>query len=115
MTKYFDFDLKENYGIQICTSTTRPTAYEGRHIYETNTNKILVCTNATGPVWEEIGGGWVGTATSDLNMSSYNIYGTAGYKIYLNGDGGGTYLKDDASGNMEFHVATGKKIKIVVG
>lgn len=59
MTKYFDFDLKENYGIQICTSGTRPTAYEGRHIYETDTNKTLVCTNVTGPVWEEISGGGV--------------------------------------------------------
>jgi len=211
MTKYIDFDNKENYGVQICTSSTRPTAYEGRHIYETDTNKTLVCTNVVGPVWEEISGGGVGDFLADgtvpmtgnldmdnntiediggllphsdggenigsssllwnlvyservlgnsttslvcdfrgdakhkiwfngitlndleyvtfaehrfmvgdtpaeiLKIDSDELAMVAGKKVTLNGVGGGTYIKDDASGNMELHVATGKSVKIVVG
>lgn len=41
-------------GITMCTSGTRPDAthsFVGLMIYETDTNLIYICTNATGPVW----------------------------------------------------------------
>lgn len=38
-----------------------------------------------------------------------------GSKLSLNGATATTYLIDDASGNMELHVAAGKKVEIVVG
>ena len=43
-----------NTGIRtgVCTSTTRPTApYEGQHIYETDTDKVLVWN---GSAWKQI-------------------------------------------------------------
>lgn len=217
MTKYFDFDNKENYGVQVCTSTTRPTAYDGRPIYETDTNKFLIYNLGT-TTWEEVGGGstdhslltnlawsvaghtidttldmnsnkitelvdptanqeaatkkyvddnagvsvhsslsnlaWsvaghtinadispttnqtihLGSASNAFNtlyvdslsnyttdtqieclknfdMNAHDIYNVDG--LYLN-SGATTYIDDDGSGNMELHVATGKKIKIVV-
>jgi hypothetical protein len=64
-----DFDDKTNLGVQVCTSTTRPTVYEGRVIYETDTNKVLVYDGAA---WSEISG-WTETATSNLDMADYNI------------------------------------------
>ena len=117
MTKYFDFDNKENYGVQVCTSTSKPTAYDGRPIYETDTNKFLIYNGAT---WEEVGGtGWDGStdlipdtdSARDLGAPSY--YFALGYIDQLHFLAG-TYIKD-LSGDMELHVATGKKVKIVVG
>jgi hypothetical protein len=36
----------------VCTSVTRPgTPFEGQAIYETDTDLVYICTNATGPVW----------------------------------------------------------------
>lgn len=64
-----DFDNKTNLGVQVCTSTTRPVAYEGRVIYETDTDKVLVYDGAT---WSKISG-WTGTATSNLDMDGFNI------------------------------------------
>jgi len=227
-----DFDNTSNWGISICTSGARPTAHEGRHIYETDTGKTMRCTNVVGPVWEEVGGGggagdfmadgsvamtgtldfdgnnaanvgtldlndiaantdpditthdsiipsggslynlgsstyafndlyvdrilgsnadddaaldldfrgdgnhrirYNGTAANELEFKTYvrhrfmiqateilnidvdELAMETGMKVGLNGVGGGTYLKDDASGNMELHVATGKTVKIVVG
>ena len=49
-----DFDNYSNWGIAVCTSTTRPTAYDGRPIYETDTNKFLIWDGAA---WTEVGGG----------------------------------------------------------
>lgn len=54
-------------------------------------------------------------STEVLNIDSDEIAMETGKKVGLNSVGGGTYLKDDASGNMELHVATGKSVKIVVG
>ena len=54
-------------------------------------------------------------AAEVLNIDADELAMETGMKVGLNSIGGGTYLKDDASGNMELHVATGKKIKIVVG
>lgn len=43
------------HGTEICTSTTRPASpAKGMQVFETDTNKIMVCSNATGPVWKEI-------------------------------------------------------------
>lgn len=52
-TDWEDFDDLDSFGISICLSTGRPTAHEGRHIYETDTNKTMVYTGAA---WEEISG-----------------------------------------------------------
>ncbi|MCK5223152.1 hypothetical protein KAR04_00145 [Candidatus Calescamantes bacterium] len=52
-TDWEDFDDLDNFGISICLSSTRPTAHEGRHIYEIDTNKTMVYTGAA---WEEISG-----------------------------------------------------------
>jgi hypothetical protein len=42
-------------GHQIVTSTTRPASpIEGQVIYETNTDKAYVCTDAAVPTWTEI-------------------------------------------------------------
>jgi hypothetical protein len=38
----------------VCTSVTRPgTPFEGQAIYETDTDLVWICTNATGPVWKQ--------------------------------------------------------------
>ena len=54
-------------------------------------------------------------ATEILNIDADELAVETGMKVGLNSVGGGTYLKDDASGNMELHVATGKTVKIIVG
>ena len=54
-------------------------------------------------------------ATEILNIDSDELAMETGKKLGLNSVGGGTYIKDDASGNMELHIATGKSVKIVVG
>lgn len=54
-------------------------------------------------------------STEVLNIDSDEIAVETGMKVGLNSVGGGTYIKDDASGNMELHVASGKVVKIVVG
>ena len=53
-TDWEDFDDLDNFGISICLSTGRPTAHEGRHIYETDTNKTM---RYTGAAWVELAGG----------------------------------------------------------
>ncbi|MCK5225146.1 MAG: hypothetical protein KAQ89_00355 [Planctomycetes bacterium] len=52
-TDWEDFDDLDSFGISICLSTGRPTAHEGRHIYETDTNKTMVYTGAA---WVELAG-----------------------------------------------------------
>jgi len=42
-----------NYGVTVCTSTTRPTGYDGRTIYETDTDNMLVYNGAS---WVSAGG-----------------------------------------------------------
>ena len=42
-------------GHQVVTSLTRPAApIEGQVIYETNTDKVYVCTDASIPTWTEV-------------------------------------------------------------
>ena len=53
-SKTRNFDNSYAWDITVCTSGTRPTAYEGRLIYETDTDKVMKCTNPVGPVWVEI-------------------------------------------------------------
>lgn len=53
-TDWEDFDDLDSFGISICLSTGRPTAHEGRHIYETDTNKTM---RYTGAAWVELAGG----------------------------------------------------------
>lgn len=62
-----------NYGVTVCTSTTRPTAFDGRPIYETDTDKFQIYDGAD---WEEIsGGGMSNPATENLVMADYDITG----------------------------------------
>ena len=42
-----------NYGVTVCTSTTRPTAYIGRVIYETDTGKKLAY-NGVSWIWDDL-------------------------------------------------------------
>ena len=86
-----DFDNKTNLGIQVCTSSTRPTTYEGRVIYETDTDLVLVYEGSS---WELIGG-WTGTATSNLDMADYNI---------TNAD----TIQAKSTNSLTFKVSTGK-------
>lgn len=44
-TKAYVDSASSSDGLYICTSDTRPTGTIGRMIYETDTDKILVCTN----------------------------------------------------------------------
>lgn len=187
-----DFDDKSNWGVSVCTSGARPTAYEGRLIYETDTDKVMKCTNAVGPVWAEIGGGiadhsllanlawsvaghtidatidmnnnsitdinelwfnasdpgikfdtgdfiWFDTSQNEIffeiasdnicsvtatglfpdNDDTYYLGSGSGYWKGIYGSDivveAGTYMTGDGAGNMEFHVASGKVVKIVVG
>lgn len=117
-SKTRNFDNAYAWDITICTSGTRPTAYDGRPIYETDTDKFLIYNGSS---WEEVGGGagWDGStdlipdtdSARDLGAPSY--YFALGYIDQLHFLAG-TYIKD-LSGDMELHVATGKKVKIVVG
>jgi len=92
-----DTDNLSNWGVSVCTSGARPTAYEGRLIYETDTDKVMKCTNAVGPVWAEVGagGGMDNPATADLDMDNHNIIGAD--KIIA-----------DAGTDLTFQVAVGQ-------
>ena len=64
-----------NYGVTVCTSTTRPTAFDGRPIYETDTDKFYIYDGA---LWEEIvgtAGTMANPATENLDMADYDIVG----------------------------------------
>ena len=55
-TNVKDFTNRINFGIIVCTSGTRPTAVDGKTIYETDTDKLLIYNGAS---WVEITGGGV--------------------------------------------------------
>ena len=55
-TNVKDFTNRNNFGIIVCTSGTRPNAVDGKAIYETDTDKLLIYNGAT---WAEITGGGV--------------------------------------------------------
>ena len=55
-TNVKDFTNRINFGIIVCTSGTRPNAVDGKTIYETDTDKLLIYNGAT---WAEITGGGV--------------------------------------------------------
>ena len=78
-------------GVTVCTSSTRPSATEGKVIYETDTDLTLVYEGAS---WESFGG-WTGTATSDLDMDDYNI---------TNAD----TVQAKSTNSLTFKVSTGK-------
>ena len=61
-----DFDDKSNWGISVCTSGARPTAYDGRAIYETDTDKFLIYDGAA---WEEISGAGDFKADGSVSMT----------------------------------------------
>ena len=78
-------------GVTVCTSGTRPSATEGKVIYETDTENTLIYN---GTSWEALSG-WVGTATSDLDMADYNI---------TNSD----TIQAKSTNSLTFKVSTGK-------
>lgn len=51
-----NFDkIDSGIGATICTSSTRPIApFEGQFIRETDTGRLYLCTNASGPSWTQI-------------------------------------------------------------
>jgi len=53
-TNVKDFTNRTNFGFIVCTSGTRPTAVDGKAIYETDTDKLLIYNGAA---WAEITGG----------------------------------------------------------
>jgi len=53
-TNVKDFTNRNNFGVIVCTSGTRPTAVDGKAIYETDTNKLLIYNGAS---WIEISSG----------------------------------------------------------
>jgi len=81
-TNWLDYDNALNFGITVCTSGTRPTAVDGRAIYETDTDKFLIYDGAA---WEEIGGSGSGDfyadgsvpMTGNLQMGTNKITGLA--------------------------------------
>jgi hypothetical protein len=65
-----DFDSIDDQLIITCTSSTRPTGVEGRHIYETDTNKRYVYD---GTSWNIDGGsGWVSFTPSFSGLTLGN-------------------------------------------
>jgi hypothetical protein len=67
-----------------CTSATRPTGVEGRHIYETDTDLVYV-HNGTG--WEQVGGtgGWTSFTTQIDQGATTNIAKTVDYSKWTRG------------------------------
>lgn len=53
-TNVKDFTNRNNFGVVVCTSGTRPTAVNGKAIYETDTDLFLIYDGAA---WQQVGGG----------------------------------------------------------
>lgn len=63
-TNVKDFTNRINFGIIVCTSGTRPTAVDGKAIYETDTDKFLVYDGAS---WVDMSGaGGLSNIVEDL-------------------------------------------------
>jgi hypothetical protein len=80
---FYNTYLREQV-VVTCTSATRPTGVEGRHIYETDTDLVYVY-NGTG--WEQVGGtgGWTSyTPQIDQGVST-NIAKTTNYAKWMRG------------------------------
>lgn len=78
-----DFDSIDDQLIITCTSSTRPTGVEGRHIFETDTNKRYVYD---GTSWNLDGGsGWVTFTPSWTNLTVGNGTNVGRYRY---ADGG---------------------------
>ena len=55
-TNVKDFTNRNNFGIIVCTSGTRPNAVDGKAIYETDTDLFLIYD---GSIWQQVSGGGV--------------------------------------------------------
>ena len=69
---------------------------EGEIIYNITANKVYVNIGTAGtPNWNDISGGWISPATSDLDMADYNI---------TNAD----TVQAKSTNSLTFKVSTGK-------
>lgn len=104
-TDWEDFDDLDNFGISICTSGTRPTAHEGRHIYETDTNKTMVYTGAA---WVELAGTGGGDFYADgsVPMTGDLTFNMVDPEIIFDT---GDYLQYDKTDNY-LHVVIGSAV-----
>ena len=97
-----------NYGVTVCTSGTRPTAYDGRPIYETDTNKFLIYNGSS---WVASGG----TGTDHSVLTNLN-WAAAGHTIDGNIDMNDNDITEanavqaTASQDLTLKVSTGQSI-----
>lgn len=81
-TDWEDFDDLDNFGISICQSTTRPTAHEGRHIYEADTNKTMVYK---GSAWDDVNNNHMIRTTDDATNGLDPLTPLHQYSPFLSG------------------------------
>ena len=116
-TNVKDFTNRINFGIIVCTSGTRPTAVDGKTIYETDTDKLLIYNGAT---WAEITGGGVTdhgalTGLADDDHTQYLLVAgtramTGNLQMGDNDITGADTLQATASQNLTLKVSTGSSI-----
>jgi hypothetical protein len=96
-----DFPGTEAIQLPDGTTAQRPTGVNGKLRYNTTTNKFEGYENGA---WADLiggGGGWVGTATSDLDMDGNNINNAATVNLDdTNTDAVTWGMFEDASGNL---------------
>jgi hypothetical protein len=88
------------HGVDICTSLTRPTPFEGLIAYETDTNRLIIYTN----------GSWNNLALSNISFNNQ----TASYTLVLNdmfklveiSSGSATTLTVPNDGSVNFPVGS---------
>jgi len=99
-TNVKDFTNRNNFGVIVCTSGARPTAVDGKTIYETDTNKLLIYNGAS---WVDMSGlgdfkadGTV-PMTGDIDMDDNDIVDA-------------NAIQATASQDLTFKVSTGQSI-----
>jgi len=101
-TNVKDFTNRNNFGIIVCTSGTRPTAVDGKAIYETDTDKFQIYDGSS---WEEIGGGGSGDFYADGSVPM-----TGNIQMGDNDITGADTLQATASQDLTLKVSTGSSI-----
>lgn len=104
-TNVKDFTNRINFGIIVCTSGTRPTAVDGKTIYETDTDKLLIYNGAS---WAEITGGGAGDFMADgsVPMTGDLTFNMVDPEIIFDT---GDYLQYDKTDNY-LHVVIGSAV-----
>lgn len=117
-TNVKDFTNRVNFGIIVCTSGTRPTAVDGKAIYETDTDLFLIYDGST---WEQVGGGGgvtdhgALTGLADDDHTQYLLVNgtramTGNLQMGDNDITGADTLQATASQNLTLKVSTGSSI-----